>query len=91
MGLSKEGKLFKDAIITAAASNSMDVVEDLLTYFVIITNRESFAATIYACFEPIHPDVVMILSRQHGLNDSNMLYLGYIGFRTRGYLSRRSV
>lgn len=74
MGLSKEDKLLKDAIITAAASNFTDVVKDLLTYFVIISNRESFAATVYACFESIRPDVVVILSRQHGLNDPYMPY-----------------
>lgn len=74
IGLSKEDKLFKDAIVTAAASNSIDVAEDLLTYFVIIGNRECFAATLYACFDLLRSDVVMDLSWQHGLNDFYMPY-----------------
>lgn len=72
--MSKEDKLFKDAIVTAAASNSIDVAEDLLTYFVIIGNRECFAATLYACFDLLRSDVVMDLSWQHGLNDFYMPY-----------------
>ncbi len=72
--LSKQDKLFKDAITTAAASNSTEVAEDLLTYFVAIGNRECFAALLYVCFDLLRPDVVMDLSWQHGLNDFYMPY-----------------
>lgn len=72
--LSKQDKLFKDAIITAAASGSSEVAEDLLTYFVDIGNKECFAAMLYACFDLLRSDVVMELSWQHGLNDFYMPY-----------------
>lgn len=74
ISLSKEDKLFRDAIVTAAASNSIDVAEDLLTYFVVIGNRECFAAMLYTCFDLLRSDVVMDLSWQHGLNDFYMPY-----------------
>lgn len=74
ISLSKEDKLFKDAIITAAVSNSTEVAEELLTYFVIIGNRECFAALLYVCFDLLRSDVVMDLSWQHGLNDYYMPY-----------------
>ena len=74
IGLSKQDKLFKDAITTAAASNSTEVTEELLTYFVVIGNRECFAAMLYVCFDLLRPDVVMDLSWQHGLNDFYMPY-----------------
>jgi len=72
--LSKQDKLCKDAITTAAGSNSTEVAEDLLTYFVVIGNRECFAALLYVCFDLLRPDVVMDLSWQHGLNDFYMPY-----------------
>ncbi|KAF8327169.1 clathrin heavy chain 1 [Cantharellus anzutake] len=71
---SKQDKLFKDAIITAAASGSTEVAEDLLSYFVDIGNKECFAAMLYVCFNLLRPDVVMDLSWQHGLNDFYMPY-----------------
>src|SRR5260370_4500108 len=74
IAMSKQDKLFKDAITTTAASNSTEVAEDLLTYFVIIGNRECFAAMLYVCFDLLRPDVVMDLSWQHGLNDFYMPY-----------------
>jgi len=74
IALSKEDKLFKDAIITAATSNSTEVAEELLSYFVVIGNRECFAALIYICFDLLRSDVVMDLSWQHGLNDYYMPY-----------------
>jgi clathrin heavy chain len=36
ISLSKQDKLFKDAIETAASSGSSEVAEDLLTYFVYV-------------------------------------------------------
>ncbi|KAI9629013.1 hypothetical protein H4Q26_018364 [Puccinia striiformis f. sp. tritici PST-130] len=41
IGLSKDDKLFKDAMITAASSNSNGVVEELLEYFVKIGNKNA--------------------------------------------------
>ncbi|KAI0080182.1 clathrin heavy chain 1 [Panus rudis PR-1116 ss-1] len=72
--LSKQDKLYKDAMITAATSGSTEVAEDLLSYFVDIGNKECFAATLYVCFDLLREDVVEELSWQHGLNDFYMPY-----------------
>ncbi|KAG9018769.1 hypothetical protein FRB90_009773 [Tulasnella sp. 427] len=72
--LSKQDKLFKDAIITAAASGLSEVAEDLLTYFVDIGNKECFTAMLYASFDLLRSDIIMELSWQHGLNDFYMPY-----------------
>jgi len=72
--LSKQDKLFKDAIVTASVSNSVEVAEDLLTYFVDIGNKECFAAVLYVCFDLMRSDVVEELSWRQGLNDFYMPY-----------------
>ncbi|KAL7280839.1 hypothetical protein ACG7TL_005783 [Trametes sanguinea] len=74
IALSKQDKLYKDAIITAATSESVEIAEDLLSYFVDIGNKECFAATLYCCFDLLRADVVEELSWQHGLNDFYMPY-----------------
>ncbi|KAF8518034.1 hypothetical protein BU17DRAFT_76299 [Hysterangium stoloniferum] len=74
ISLSKQDKLFKDAIITAATSASTEVAEELLTYFVDIGNKECFGAMLYTCFDLLRPDVVEELSWQHSLNDFHMPY-----------------
>lgn len=72
--LSKQDKLYKDALITAATSASMEVAEDLLGYFVDIGNKECFAAMLYCAFDLLNADIVEELSWQHGLNDFYMPY-----------------
>jgi clathrin heavy chain len=72
--LSKRDKLFKDAMVTASASATTDVAEELLTYFVHIGSKECFASLLYLCFDLLRPDVVEELSWQHGLNDFHMPY-----------------
>jgi len=74
IGLSKQDKLYRDAMVTAAASNSTEVAEELLSYFVDIGNKECFGALLYACFDLLRSDLVMELSWQHGLNDFYMPY-----------------
>jgi clathrin heavy chain len=61
-------------MVTAAASASTEVAEELLSYFVDIGNRECFAATLYICFDLLRSDIVEELSWQHGLNDFYMPY-----------------
>jgi hypothetical protein len=58
ISLSKQDKLFKDAMETAAVSNETSVAEELLSYFVDIGNKDCFAATLYVCFDLLRPDVV---------------------------------
>jgi hypothetical protein len=58
IALSKQDKLFKDAMVTAAVSGEVSVAEELLSYFVDIGNKDCFAATLYVCFDLLRPDVV---------------------------------
>ena len=74
IALSKQDKLYKDAMITAAVSASTEVSEDLIGYFVDIGNKECFAAMLYVCFDLTREDVIEELSWQHGLNDFYMPY-----------------
>ncbi|EIW79173.1 clathrin heavy chain 1 [Coniophora puteana RWD-64-598 SS2] len=72
ISMSKQDKLYKDAMVTASASGSTEVAEDLLSYFVDIGNKECFAAMLFICFDLLRPDIVEELSWQHGLNDFYM-------------------
>jgi len=74
ISLSKQDKLYKDAMVTASVSGSTEVAEELLSYFVDIGNKECFAALLYICFDLLRSDVVEELSWQHGLNDFYMPY-----------------
>ncbi|KAJ7061039.1 armadillo-type protein [Mycena amicta] len=51
IALSKNDRLYKDAMITAAVSGSTEVAEELLSYFVDIGNKECFSALLYICFD----------------------------------------
>ncbi|PGH15842.1 hypothetical protein AJ80_05373 [Polytolypa hystricis UAMH7299] len=75
IALSKQDKLFKDAIETAAISSKTEVVEELLRYFVDIGSRECYVGMLYACYDLIRPDVVMEISWRKGLNDFTMPYM----------------
>ncbi|KAH9902039.1 clathrin heavy chain [Xylariomycetidae sp. FL2044] len=75
IALSKQDKLFKDAIETAAISGKSEVVEELLRYFVDIGSRECYVGMLYSCYDLIRPDVVLELSWRHGLNDFTMPYM----------------
>ncbi|KAF7309605.1 Clathrin heavy chain [Mycena indigotica] len=74
IALSKNDRLFKDAMITAAVSGLTEVAEELMSYFVDIGNKECFSALLYICFDLLRSDVVEELSWQHGLNDFYMPY-----------------
>ncbi|KAI9851696.1 MAG: hypothetical protein M1838_003034 [Thelocarpon superellum] len=75
IALSKQDKLFKDAIETAAISGQTEVVEELLRYFVDIGSRECYVGMLYACYDLIRLDVVMELSWRHGLTDFTMPFM----------------
>ncbi|CCO28495.1 putative clathrin heavy chain [Rhizoctonia solani AG-1 IB] len=74
LSLSKQDKLYKDAIQTASISGSTEVAEELISYFVDIGNKECFAAMLYACFDLLRPDIIMELSWHNGLNDFYVPY-----------------
>lgn len=74
ISLSKEDKLWKDAIDTAAQSGKSEIAEELLKYFVEIGNKECYVATLYTCYDLIRQDVVSELSWIHDLKDYTMPY-----------------
>ncbi|KAI1459112.1 clathrin heavy chain [Annulohypoxylon moriforme] len=75
IALSKQDKLYKDAIETAAISAKSEVVEELLRYFVDIGSRECYVGMLYSCYDLIRPDTVLELSWRNGLNDFTMPYM----------------
>ncbi|TGO21235.1 hypothetical protein BPAE_0231g00010 [Botrytis paeoniae] len=75
IALSKQDKLFKDAIETAAISGKEDVVEELLRYFVDIGSRECYVGMLYACYDLIPVHIVMEISWRHGLTDFTMPFM----------------
>ncbi|KAJ5170489.1 uncharacterized protein N7500_003272 [Penicillium coprophilum] len=75
IALSKQDKLYKDAIETAAISAKPEVVEDLLRYFVDIGSRECYVGMLYACYDLIRPDVIMEISWRKGLHDFTMPFM----------------
>jgi clathrin heavy chain len=75
IALSKQDKLFKDAIETAAMSGKPEVVEELLRYFVDIGSRECYVGMLYACYDLIRPDVILEISWRNGLTDFTMPYM----------------
>ncbi|KAL5121853.1 Clathrin heavy chain [Pleosporales sp. CAS-2024a] len=75
IALSKQDKLFKDAIETSAISAKPEIVEDLLRYFVDIGSRECYVGMLYACYDLIRPDVILEMSWRHGLHDFTMPYM----------------
>ncbi|KAI9024950.1 hypothetical protein CLU79DRAFT_745569 [Phycomyces nitens] len=75
IALSKQDRLFKDAMATAAESKDRDVAQELLQYFIEVGKRECFAAMLYSCYDLLRPDIVLELSWRHGLNDFAMPYM----------------
>lgn len=75
IALSKQDKLFKDAIETAAISGKPDVVEELVRYFVDIGSKECYVGMLYACYDLLRPDLVLELSWRNGLTDFAMPYM----------------
>ncbi|KAJ5412133.1 uncharacterized protein N7487_006492 [Penicillium crustosum] len=75
IALSKQDKLYKDAIETSAISAKPEIVEDLLRYFVDIGSRECYVGMLYACYDLIRPDVIMEISWRKGLHDFTMPFM----------------
>jgi len=73
--LSKEDRLYKDAIETASESRETEVAEEVLRFFVENGLREHFSACLYACYDLLRPDVVLELAWRNGLNDFAMPYM----------------
>ncbi|GMH86760.1 hypothetical protein TL16_g10645, partial [Triparma laevis f. inornata] len=75
ISLSKDDKMFKDAIDTAAESGKGEVVEELLTYFCKFSEKECFCACLYTCFDLVSPDVAIELGWRNGYVDYIMPFV----------------
>merc|ERR1711861_36598 len=73
--LSKEDQMYKDAIDTAAESKDVEIAEELLKFFVNISDKECFCATLYTCYDLIRPDVVMEVAWRNQLVDFAMPFM----------------
>jgi len=73
--LSKEDRMYKDAIDTAAESKDVDLTEELLRFFVSVQDKSCFSATLFTCYDLIRPDIVMELAWRNGYTDFAMPYL----------------
>merc|ERR1712194_697379 len=73
--LSKQDKMYKDAMETAFESGSPDLAEALLRYFVDNDMKECFAACLYTCYDLIRPDVGLELAWRKNMLDFAMPFL----------------
>uniref|UniRef100_A0A286XQZ2 Clathrin heavy chain n=1 Tax=Cavia porcellus TaxID=10141 RepID=A0A286XQZ2_CAVPO len=72
--LCKKDHLYKDAIQHAAESRDPELVEKLLRWFLEEGKRECFTASLFTCYDLLHPDVVLELAWRHNLIDFAMPY-----------------
>ena len=73
--LCKKDKLFKDAMEYAAESKNSDTAEELLAWFLENGNYDCFAASLFHCYDLLHPDVILELAWRHNIMDFAMPYL----------------
>lgn len=73
--LSKEDRMYKDAIDTCAESEDSDLTEELLRFFVSVQDRACFAAALYTCYDLIRPDAAIELAWRNGYTDFAMPYM----------------
>jgi len=83
--LSKQDKLYKDAIQTASESRKQEVAESLLEFFVNEDRKECFAATLYSCYDVIRPDVALELAWKKQILDFAFPFLIQV---TREYIGK---
>merc|ERR1719456_243107 len=85
MELSKQDKMYKDAMETARDSGNSDLVEQLLRFFVEENMQECFCACLYTCYDYVRPDVALELAWRKNSLDFAMPYLIQV---LREYTSR---
>ncbi len=72
VALSKQDKLYKDAMETSAESGDREVCEDLLRFFLDGGLDDCFAAALFSCYDFVRPDVVLELAWRHKKIDLSM-------------------
>lgn len=75
VALSKQDKLYRDAMETVAESKDRQVTEELIKFFVENDLKECFAASLYTCYDLLKPDFVMELAWRNRLMDCAMPYM----------------
>merc|ERR1719271_2346510 len=75
VALSKQDKVWEEAISTAAESSDSALAEDLLNFFVSEKLNACFSACLYTCYPLLRPDVVLELSWRNNLTDFAMPFL----------------
>jgi len=75
VSLSKQDKLYKDAMETSAESRDAEVAEELLSFFVEKGLKDCFAACLYTCYDLLRADVILELAWKHQLMDFAMPFL----------------
>lgn len=72
--LCKKDGLYRDAMEYAAESKSPELAEELLNWFLERKNHTCFSATLFQCYDLLHPDVVLELAWRHGIMNFAMPY-----------------
>jgi len=75
VALSKQDKVWDEAIATTAESADASLAEELLQFFVSERLNACFSACLYTCYSLLRPDVVMELSWRNGLTDFSMPFM----------------
>jgi clathrin heavy chain len=73
--LSKQDKVWDEAISTAAESGSQELAEDLLSFFVTEKLNACFSACLYTCYPLLRNDVVLELAWRNQLMDFAMPFM----------------
>jgi clathrin heavy chain len=75
VALSKQDKVWDEAISTSAESGDSALAEELLQFFVSEKLNACFSACLYTCYPLLRPDVVLELAWRNGLNDFAMPFM----------------
>jgi len=67
--LSKNDRMWKDAIDTANESTDPEIIENLLRFFCESKEKECFCAALYTCFAHVRPDVALELGWLNGYHN----------------------
>ena len=72
--LCKRDGLYRDAMEYAAESKNAELAEELLLWFLDRKNYTCFSASLFQCYDLLHPDVVMELAWRNGIMQFAMPY-----------------
>jgi len=73
--LSKQDKVWDEAISTAAESSDSALAEELLTFFVGEKLNACFSATLFTCYPLLRSDIVLELAWRNNLQDFAMPFM----------------